>query len=126
MDERCSTGPEDRDRALTSLADPGRLRAGGAARPVIEGGLMSRAVLQVRAAVLDRLAGRFPELDSATMRRCVDDICACCEHLGVHPETELVERLVTARLTGVVKGSRPPPSRQESATCERGTEEVNL
>jgi hypothetical protein len=92
---------------------------------MIKGGLMSRAVLQVRAAVLNRLADRFPELDSFAVRRCVDDICACCEHLGVHPDTDLVEKLATARLTGVVKGSRLPPSRQESATSKRGHEEVN-
>lgn len=87
---------------------------------------MSRAVLQVRAAVLNRLAGRFPELDSVVMRRCVDDIWACCEHLGVQPDTELVEKLAAERLTGVVKGSRLPPARPQSATSKRGTEEVNV
>ncbi|NDU72898.1 hypothetical protein GWI34_09675 [Actinomadura sp. DSM 109109] len=55
-----------------------------------------------------RLRVRFAEIPVERVRRCVDDLWCCCAHLGVRPEERTIERLAASRLTGVVRGGRPP------------------
>ncbi|HEY8478522.1 MAG TPA: hypothetical protein VIL71_01715 [Spirillospora sp.] len=55
-----------------------------------------------------RLRVRFADVPVENVRRCVDDLWCCCAHLGVRPEGRVIERLAASRLTGVVRGGRPP------------------
>lgn len=63
-----------------------------------------------RVAMTRRLRSRFADLPGSVVERCVDDLWACCLHLGLVPDLEIIERLAGERLTGVVKG-RPPSQR---------------
>ncbi|WP_141584672.1 hypothetical protein [Actinomadura sp. WMMA1423] len=55
-----------------------------------------------------RLRVRFADIPVERVRRCVDDLWCCCAHLGLRPEERTIERLAASRLTGVVRGGRPP------------------
>jgi hypothetical protein len=70
-----------------------------------------------RTSVAERLCLRFPDLDQQTVHRCVSDLWACCRHLGVELDGEMVERLAATRLTGIVKGARLSPHYQVSAVA---------
>ncbi|MQY06437.1 hypothetical protein ACRB68_45250 [Actinomadura sp. RB68] len=75
-------------------------------------------------ALLDRLCARFADVPAETVRHCLDDLWCCCTHLGLTPDTTLIERLAASRLTGIVKGrpartpiAVPPPL---PPPCPRG------
>lgn len=79
---------------------------------------MPRSAARSREAVVGRLAVRFLDMPAPTLRRCVDDLWVCCEHLGVHPDADLIERLASARLTGMLKATPPSRSRPVPPTPE--------
>jgi hypothetical protein len=57
-----------------------------------------------------RLEAEFVLLSTEIVRRCVADVLACMNHLGVDPAPALVERMAREHLIGVVK-SEPPSGR---------------
>lgn len=69
---------------------------------------MSPSVVPTRDDLVARLRVRFADVPAENVRRCVDDLWCCCTHLGVRPEERIIERLAASRLTGVVRGGRPP------------------
>ncbi|RFS80937.1 hypothetical protein D0T12_34630 [Actinomadura spongiicola] len=69
---------------------------------------MSPSVVPTRDELVARLRARFADVPAEHVRRCVDDLWCCCAHLGVRPEERMIERLAASRLTGVVRGGRPP------------------
>ncbi|MFI0412487.1 hypothetical protein [Actinomadura sp. 3N508] len=69
---------------------------------------MSPSVVPTRDELVARLRVRFADVPAENVRRCVDDLWCCCAHLGVRPEERIIERLAASRLTGVVRGGRPP------------------
>lgn len=69
---------------------------------------MSPSVVPTRDELVARLRVRFADVPAENVRRCVDDLWCCCTHLGVRPEERIIERLAASRLTGVVRGGRPP------------------
>ncbi|WP_187438388.1 hypothetical protein [Actinomadura decatromicini] len=69
---------------------------------------MSPSVVPTREDLVARLRVRFADVPAESVRRCVDDLWCCCAHLGVRPEERIIERLAASRLTGVVRGGRPP------------------
>jgi hypothetical protein len=70
-----------------------------------------------RTSVAERLCLQFPDLDQRTVHRCVNDLWACCRHLGVDLDGDMVERLAVTRLTGIVKGARLSSPCQVSAVA---------
>lgn len=68
----------------------------------------SPSVVPTRDDLVARLRVRFADIPVERVRRCVDDLWCCCTHLGVRPEERTIERLAASRLTGVVRGGRPP------------------
>lgn len=69
---------------------------------------MSPSVAPTRDDLVARLRVRFADIPAENVRRCVDDLWCCCTHLGVQPEEQAIERLAASRLTGVLRGARPP------------------
>ncbi|WP_131739948.1 hypothetical protein [Actinomadura roseirufa] len=69
---------------------------------------LSRSAVSARDDLVARLRVRFADVPAENVRRCVDDLWCCCAHLGVRPEERTIERLAASRLTGVVRGARPP------------------
>lgn len=69
---------------------------------------MSPSVVPTRDDLVARLRVRFADVPAENVRRCVDDLWCCCTHLGLRPEERTIERLAASRLTGVVRGGRPP------------------
>ncbi|WP_242907097.1 hypothetical protein [Actinomadura terrae] len=68
----------------------------------------SSSVVPAREDLVARLRVRFADVPAEHVRRCVDDLWCCCAHLGVRPEEQAIESLAESRLTGVVRGARPP------------------
>lgn len=68
----------------------------------------SPSVVPARDDLVARLRARFADIPAEHVRRCVDDLWCCCTHLGVRPEERTIERLAASRLTGVLRGARPP------------------
>jgi hypothetical protein len=68
----------------------------------------SPSVVPTRDDLVARLRVRFADIPAENVRRCVDDLWCCCTHLGVRPDVRTIERLAASRLTGVVRGARPP------------------
>lgn len=77
---------------------------------------MPTSAVSPQEAIVGRLAARFLDMPAPTLRRCVDDLWMCCEHLGVHPDADLVERLASARLTGMLKATPPSTPKPLSPT----------
>lgn len=82
---------------------------------------MTGAIVPAREAIADRLYQRFLSLPPTTLHRCVDDLWAVCEHLGVRPTADLVERLAADRLTGIVLGAPPVPRHGHQGTPDSST-----
>jgi hypothetical protein len=57
-----------------------------------------------------RLSTEFDLLPRRAVERCISDVSACVEHLGVHATPDLVERIARAHLVGMVM-SEPPSGR---------------
>jgi hypothetical protein len=59
--------------------------------------------------VTARLAAEFLTVPATTVNRCVTDVWACGEHLGLTVTPEIAERVARERLLGLVNST--PPSR---------------
>ncbi|MEV5407380.1 hypothetical protein AB0K60_00875 [Thermopolyspora sp. NPDC052614] len=68
------------------------------------------------AACAARLAAEFRSIPDGVVRRCLADVCACAEHLGVDVTAPgVVERLARERLLALVNSTPPsgaPPARR--------------
>jgi hypothetical protein len=53
-------------------------------------------------------------MSPSAVRQCVDDLWACCRHLGVAPDVDLIESLAVSRLTGMASGRRMPEPRAQA------------
>jgi hypothetical protein len=56
-----------------------------------------------------RLAAEFLKLPIGTVARCVADVQACAEHLGIVPTQNVVERVAREHLLAIVNSA--PPTR---------------
>ncbi|MEV4896909.1 hypothetical protein ACIBHY_43035 [Nonomuraea sp. NPDC050547] len=45
-----------------------------------------------------------------TIDRCVADVCACAEHLGIEATPQIVERIAREHLLAIVNSAPPPRS----------------
>ncbi|MDL4817594.1 hypothetical protein [Actinomadura opuntiae] len=81
---------------------------------------MSPSVVPTRDDLVARLRARFAGIPAEHVRRCVDDLWRCCTHLGMRPDARTIERLAASRLTGVVRGARPPRPDGERAPGPHG------
>ncbi|SNT17875.1 hypothetical protein SAMN05443665_101857 [Actinomadura meyerae] len=66
--------------------------------------------IETREALARRLCDEFTTFPSDAVRRCVDDVRACMDHLGLDATPDRVERMAREHLTGVLK-SEPPSGR---------------
>jgi hypothetical protein len=65
---------------------------------------------RLRGPVIARLAAEFLTVPVDNVGRCVADVWACAEHLGLDVTPEIVERVARERLLGMVN-SAPPSQR---------------
>ncbi|HEY7488119.1 MAG TPA: hypothetical protein VH912_26985 [Streptosporangiaceae bacterium] len=65
---------------------------------------------EIRHLITRRLATEFMVFSQDTVARCVADVWACAEHLGLEATPPLVERIAREHLTAMVK-SEPPSGR---------------
>ncbi|GAA1007064.1 hypothetical protein Aple_067630 [Acrocarpospora pleiomorpha] len=56
------------------------------------------------------LAAEFTAVPRPTVERCVADVLACAEHLGVEVTTAIIERIAREHLLAMIN-SAPPSSR---------------
>lgn len=61
-----------------------------------------------RESVSLRLAEEFLTVPVETVDRCVADVCACAEHLGIDPTPGIVERIAREHLLAIVNSAPPP------------------
>ncbi|WP_246266907.1 hypothetical protein [Nonomuraea typhae] len=57
-----------------------------------------------------RLAEEFLTVPVDTIDRCVADVRACAEHLGIEPTAQVVERIAREHLLAIVNSAPPPRS----------------
>ncbi|GAA2859194.1 hypothetical protein GCM10010517_17710 [Streptosporangium fragile] len=57
-----------------------------------------------------RLSAEFLTVPVETVDRCVAEVRACAEHLGIKPTPEVVERVARERLLALVNSAPPPRS----------------
>lgn len=74
-------------------------------------------------AIVERLTRRFPSLPASTVRTCVEELWACCGHVGVAQSPATVERLAESRLTGIERGARTGPAATHPAAGAGGIKE---
>ncbi|WP_049573034.1 hypothetical protein [Nonomuraea sp. SBT364] len=55
-----------------------------------------------------RLAEEFLTVPVDTIDRCVEDVCACAQHLGITTTPEIVERIAREHLLAIVNSAPPP------------------
>lgn len=79
-------------------------------RPADSGGRTSGAYSGTYEPIVGRLLNEFVGLPHSTVERCVVDVWACVEHLGLAVTPHQVERVAREHLMGVVK-SEPPSGR---------------
>jgi hypothetical protein len=65
---------------------------------------------EIRHMITQRLSIEFVVFSQDTVDRCVADVWACAEHLGLEVTPPLVERVAREHLTAMVK-SEPPSGR---------------
>jgi hypothetical protein len=65
---------------------------------------------EIRYSIARRLTAEFLDFSNDTIARCVADVWACVEHLGLEVTPPLVERVAREHLTARVK-SEPPSGR---------------
>ncbi|GAA3440963.1 hypothetical protein [Planomonospora venezuelensis] len=58
--------------------------------------------------VSTRLAAEFLTVPLDTVDRCVADVRACTEHLGVEATPEVIERVAREHLLAIVNSAPPP------------------
>ncbi|SDG33114.1 hypothetical protein SAMN05421505_103217 [Sinosporangium album] len=62
----------------------------------------------LRESVSARLSAEFSTVPNATVARCVTDVCACAQHLGVRTTPEVIERIAREHLLALVNSAPPP------------------
>ncbi|GII00496.1 hypothetical protein [Planobispora takensis] len=62
----------------------------------------------LREPVSARLAAEFLTVPLDTVDRCVADVFACTEHLGVEATAEVIERVAREHLLAIVNSAPPP------------------
>ncbi|GAA3418080.1 hypothetical protein [Streptosporangium vulgare] len=62
----------------------------------------------LREPVTSHLAAEFLTVPVDTVDRCVADVCACAEHLGIEATAEIVERVAREHLLALVNSAPPP------------------
>ncbi|MER6510400.1 MULTISPECIES: hypothetical protein [unclassified Nonomuraea] len=72
--------------------------------------MLALATRFLREPVSLRLAEEFLTVPVDTIDRCVADVCACAEHLGVPATPEVVERIAREHLLAIVNSAPPPRS----------------
>ena len=55
-----------------------------------------------------RLAEEFLTVPVDTIDRCVADVCACAQHLGISVTPQIVERIAREHLLAIVNSAPPP------------------
>ena len=61
----------------------------------------------VREPVLAHLAAEFGSVPVHTINRCVDDVWACAEHLGIEVTPEIVSRIAREHLLAMINSAPP-------------------
>ncbi|MCF6473627.1 hypothetical protein FAF44_35365 [Nonomuraea sp. MG754425] len=72
--------------------------------------MLALATRFLREPVSLRLAEEFLTIPVDTIDRCVSDVCACAQHLGISATPEIVERVARERLLAIVNSAPPPRS----------------
>jgi len=72
--------------------------------------MLALATRFLREPVSLRLAEEFLTVPVDTIDRCVADVCACTNHLGITATAEIVERIARERLLAIVNSAPPPRS----------------
>lgn len=62
----------------------------------------------LREPVTSHLAAEFLTVPVDTVDRCVADVCACAEHLGIEATADVVERVAREHLLALVNSAPPP------------------
>ncbi|TDE42651.1 hypothetical protein E1295_27295 [Nonomuraea mesophila] len=70
--------------------------------------MLALATRFLREPVSLRLAEEFLTVPVDTIDRCVADVCACAQHLGVAATPEIVERIAREHLLAIVNSAPPP------------------
>lgn len=72
--------------------------------------MLALATRLLREPVSHRLAEEFLTVPVDTIDRCVADVCACAQHLGITATPEIVERVAREHLLAIVNSAPPPRS----------------
>ena len=72
--------------------------------------MLALATRLLKEPVSHRLAEEFLTVPVDTIDRCVDDVCACAQHLGITATPENVERIAREHLLAIVNSAPPPRS----------------
>ncbi|WP_084963806.1 hypothetical protein [Thermoactinospora rubra] len=70
--------------------------------------MLALAIRYLREPVSLRLAEEFLTVPVETIDRCVADVCACAEHLGIEATAEVIERIAREHLLAIVNSAPPP------------------
>ncbi|MBG0830597.1 hypothetical protein HS041_22805 [Planomonospora sp. ID67723] len=70
--------------------------------------IRSTTTTTLREPVCARLAAEFLTVPLETVDRCVADVRACTEHLGVEATPEVIERVAREHLLAIVNSAPPP------------------
>lgn len=72
--------------------------------------MLALATRFLREPVSLRLAEEFLTVPVDTIDRCVADVCACADHLGIDLTADIVERIAREHLLAIVNSAPPPRS----------------
>ncbi|MBB5084455.1 hypothetical protein ACFWY5_14590 [Nonomuraea sp. NPDC059007] len=72
--------------------------------------MLALATRMLKEPVSHRLAEEFLTVPVDTIDRCVADVCACAEHLGIEATPQIVERIAREHLLAIVNSAPPPRS----------------
>ncbi|MFI6291872.1 hypothetical protein ACIBEJ_09830 [Nonomuraea sp. NPDC050790] len=72
--------------------------------------MLALATRMLKEPVSHRLAEEFLTVPVDTIDRCVADVCACAEHLGIQATPQIVERIAREHLLAIVNSAPPPRS----------------
>ncbi|MEU7002948.1 hypothetical protein [Nonomuraea sp. NPDC046570] len=70
--------------------------------------MLALATRFIKEPVSLRLASEFLTVPVDTIDRCVGDVLACAEHLGIEATPDIVERIAREHLLALVNSAPPP------------------
>ncbi|MEV0583755.1 hypothetical protein [Nonomuraea sp. NPDC050310] len=70
--------------------------------------MLALATRFLREPVSLRLAEEFLTVPVDTIDRCVADVCACADHLGIEATADVIERIAREHLLAIVNSAPPP------------------